>query len=139
MSMSTEIHSRLTEAVTYVLIASMGKLSCPNFMKMISAKGSFIYTHNPSKQAAEREQLEQNLDRMKMYLDKHIGEALAIPKSYKKYFNVHLNKKGELTSYDENTAYIESKLETCGYFCIITSEEMSAKGGLDSLQRSRCV
>ena len=55
----------------------------------------FHIYYNPSKQAAEREQLEQNLDRMKMYLDKHIGEVLTIPKSYKKYFNVHINKKGE--------------------------------------------
>ena len=90
----------------------------------------FHIYYNPSKQAAEREQLEQNLDRMKMYLDKHIGEVLTIPKSYKKYFNVHINKKGEFTSYDENTAYIESELETCGYFCIITSEAMSAKEAL---------
>ena len=56
----------------------------------------FHIYYNPSKQAAEREQLEQNLDRMKMYLDKHIGEVLTIPKSYKKYFNVHINKKVNL-------------------------------------------
>ncbi len=90
----------------------------------------FHIYYNPSKQAAEREQLEQKLDRMKTYLDKHIGEIITIPRSYKKYLSTRRNKKGELISYEEKEDVIRSKLETCGYFCIITSEEMTAKEAL---------
>lgn len=90
----------------------------------------FHIYYNPSKQAAERELLEQEIDRIKMYLDKHIGEKITEPKSYRKYFHMHFNKNGELTSYEENADAIQAKLEVCGYFCIITSEEMTAKEAL---------
>lgn len=90
----------------------------------------FHIYYNPSKQAAERELLEQEIDRIKMYLDKHIGEKITEPKSYRKYFHMPFNKNGELTSYEENADAIQVKLEVCGYFCIITSEEMTAKEAL---------
>ena len=86
----------------------------------------FHIYYNPSKQAAEREQLEQEIDRIKLYLDKHIGEDITVPKSYYKYFNFRFNKSGELTSYREKADVIQSELELCGYFCIITSEKMTA-------------
>ena len=82
--------------------------------------------YNPSRQAAERELLERDLDKMRTYLEKHIGEPIPIPKSYKKYFSVRVNKKNELTSFEEKEDVIQAKLEVCGYFCIITSEEMTA-------------
>ena len=90
----------------------------------------FHIYYNPSRQAAEREKFEQDIDRMKLYLDKHIGEKDPIHKSYKKYFNLRFNKKGELASYTEKTEVIETKLKVCGYFCIITSETMTAAEAL---------
>lgn len=90
----------------------------------------FHIYYNPSKQAAERELFEQDIDRMKLYLDKHIGEKDPIHKSCKKYFNLRFNKNGELSSYTENAEAIESRLKVCGYFCIITSETMTAAEAL---------
>jgi len=90
----------------------------------------FHIYYNPSKQAAEREVFEREIDKMKVYLDKYIGEKITVPKSYKKYFNIHFNKKDELTSYEEIKDAIQAKLEVCGYFCIISSEEMTAKEAL---------
>jgi len=90
----------------------------------------FHIYYNPSKQAAEREQIEQEIDRIKLYLDKHIGEKVTIPNSYKKYFDIRFNKKEELSSYKENAEFIEAKLKVCGYFCIITSETMTAAEAL---------
>lgn len=90
----------------------------------------FHIYYNPSKQAAERELFEQDLDRIKLYLDKHIGEKITVPKSFREYFNVHFNKNEELTSYEEKEAAIRSRLEVCGYFCIITSESMTAQEAL---------
>lgn len=86
----------------------------------------FHLYYNSSKQAAEREKLEQDIDKIKLYLDKHIGDNIDVPKSYRKYFNVRFNKNGALTSYSEKADVIQAKLELCGYFCIITSEPMTA-------------
>ena len=90
----------------------------------------FHIYYNPSRQAAEREQLEQEIDRIKLYLDKHIGEKITVPKSYKKYFDIRFNKNDELSSYKEKADVIEAKLKVCGYFCIITSETMTAAEAL---------
>lgn len=95
-----------------------------------TCKRQFHIYYNPSKQAAEREQFEQDIDRMKTFLDKNIGEIVTVPKSYKKYFCVRFNQKEKLISYEENKEVIQAKLEECGYFCIITSENMTAKEAL---------
>ena len=49
---------------------------------------------------------------------------------YKTYFTLRYNKKDELLSYEEKADVIQSKLELCGYFCIITSERMTAQEAL---------
>ena len=85
---------------------------------------------NPSKQAAEREQFEQTIDRMKLNLDKVVGTEAHLGKVYQDYFNLHFTKKGKLLSYKEREDVIQEKLELCGYFCIITSEEMTAANAL---------
>ena len=95
-----------------------------------SHERQFHIYYNPSKQAAEREQFEQEIDRVKLYLDKHMGEKITVPKSYKKYFERRFNNSGELVSYKEKADVIESKLQVCGYFCIITSETMTATEAL---------
>lgn len=81
---------------------------------------------NPSRQAAEREKLEQILDKMKLFLDKHKGEDLTLSKTYDEYFTLHRDKKRRLISYEERKDVIKSLLDLCGYFCIITSESMTA-------------
>ena len=90
----------------------------------------FHIYYNPSKLAAEREQLELWIDRIKTFLDKHIGEKITIPKTYQELFTFRTNKAGELVSYSEKTEAITRRLELCGYFCIITSEKMNASDAL---------
>ena len=90
----------------------------------------FHIFYNPSKQAAEREQLEQLIDRIKTYLDKHIGEKITLPKTYQELFTFKFNRKGEFISYSEKTDVITKRLELCGYFCLITSEKMTASDAL---------
>ncbi len=85
---------------------------------------------NPGKQAAEREQLEQLLDKMKQYLDKHKGDAITLGQTYQRYFELHFNKKHQLVSYSEKQEVIKQELRLSGYFCIITSEEMTASEAL---------
>lgn len=85
---------------------------------------------NPSKQAAEREQLETQIDRFKLHMDKHMGEAVSLGKTYDHYFKLAYDKQGRLISYKENVEVIEHELKLCGYFCIITSDEMTASQAL---------
>jgi len=95
-----------------------------------SCERFFHIYYDPSKQAAEREQLEQIIDKMKTYLDKHIGTEITFGKIYHDYFDIHYNKKNKLVSYEERADVIEEKLRLCGYFCIITSEDMTASEAL---------
>lgn len=56
--------------------------------------GYFYIYYNPSKQAAERERLELTGERMKIRLDKHIGEITILPKICQDYFLIRYDKKG---------------------------------------------
>lgn len=90
----------------------------------------FHIYYNPSKQAAERELLEQQIERFALYLEKHIGTDAKFSKTYHDYFNLVYDKKGILISVSEKEGVIEKHLRLCGYFCIVTSEEMTASAAL---------
>ena len=85
---------------------------------------------NPSKQAAEREHLEQTWDKMTTFLDKHLGDVLTLSKTYHYYYELKFDKEGHLLSYRERADVAERELNLCGYFCIITSEQMTASQAL---------
>ena len=85
---------------------------------------------NPSKQAAEREIFEQKIEKMRIYAEKHIGTETRFSKTYHEYFDIQYNKKGVLISVSENEETIEQQLRLCGYFCIVTSENMTASAAL---------
>ena len=95
-----------------------------------TANRYFHLYFNPSKQAAERELLEQRLDSLKLNLDKHKGTDATFGKAYHDYFDIRYDKDGNLASYKEKKDVIQERLELCGYFCIITSEKMTAAEAL---------
>jgi transposase len=85
----------------------------------------FHIFYNPSKQAAERERLEQGVDSMHQFLEKHIGTDTKFGPAYNHYFSLYY--KGEkLVGIQERSDVIQKELDLCGYFCIITSEKMTA-------------
>jgi hypothetical protein len=91
------------------------------------------YVHiyfNPSKQAAEREVFEQQIEKYRLFLEKHIDTDTKFSKTYHNYFNIVYNKKGILISVSEKEDVIERQLRLCGYFCIVTSERMTASAAL---------
>ena len=95
------------------------------------SKTRFFHIYfNPSRQAAEREQLEAKLDKFKLYMDKHLGEEVTLSKTYHHYFKLTFDKKGRLLSYKEQYDVIQKELQLCGYFCIITSEDMNSSQAL---------
>lgn len=93
-----------------------------------------------SKAASEREDLESKIDRIAAYLKKQEGQPVIIDKSYEKYFSLEYYHEGKddqcFFCGIEKASVIEEELKMCGYFCIITSAEMSAKEALD-LYKSR--
>ena len=90
----------------------------------------FHIYYNPSKQAAEREHLEQRVEKLRQFLDRHIGRTEKFGRTYQSYFRIHYDRKGVLRGVQERTDVIERELQLCGYFCIITSEKMTASQAL---------
>ena len=90
----------------------------------------FHIYYNPSKQAAEREQLEQRIEKLRQFMDRYIGKDVKFGKTYQEYFHLHYDRRGCFRGADERTDVIERELQLCGYFCIITSEKMTATQAL---------
>ena len=90
--------------------------------------------------SAERAALEAKIDRIAAYLKKYEGQQVVIDKSYEKYFSLEYYHEGKedqcFVCGIEKSSVINAELELCGYFCIITSAEMSAKEALE-LYKSR--
>lgn len=94
-----------------------------------TAERYFHIFYNPSKLAAEREKVEERVDGLRQYLEKHIGKTTQFGSTFQRYFHLHYNKK-KLVGIDEKADVIQHELDLCGYFCIITSEKMTAQQAL---------
>lgn len=93
--------------------------------------------HSVQKESAERTQMESNLRQMDRFLKKHTNEIRQFGPGFEKYYILHYNEKtGQFQFAEEKISAIEEELSLCGYFCIITSEKMSAKEALN-LYKSR--
>lgn len=90
----------------------------------------FHIYYNPSKQAGEREVLEQRIEKLRQFMEKRVGKEETFGKAYQDYFHLHYSRNGIFLGADERTDVIEEQLRLCGYFCIITSEKMTASQAL---------
>ena len=90
----------------------------------------FHIYYNAGRQAAEREQLEQKIDSYKKFLKRMEGQPVAFGKSYESYFDLYHDKDGRFLYARERAVAIEEELNLCGYFCIVTSEKMTAEEAL---------
>lgn len=93
--------------------------------------------HSINKESSERTLLAKKLRQMKSYLLKHTNEAIAFGPGFSKYFILHYNEENNVFLFPEDrTQIIEQENALSGYFCIITSEKMTAKEALN-LYKSR--
>ena len=91
----------------------------------------FHIYHNISKEAAERNLFEDDLKKMKTYMTKHQNEEVSFGPKYSKYFYLHYDKSGKtFLMAEEKTSETERHINLCGYFVIVTSENMKAKEAL---------
>ena len=90
----------------------------------------FHIYYSPSQMSSERERVEQKVEKLRTFLEKHVGTDAQFGKTYTDYFHLHYDRKKIFRGADERADVVERELKLCGYFCIITSEEMSASQAL---------
>jgi transposase len=90
----------------------------------------FHIYYNPGRQAAEREQLELKIENYKKFFRRLEGQEISFSRNITHYFDIYYGKGGKFLYAQEKASVIESELALCGYFCIVTSEKMSAEQAL---------
>lgn len=95
----------------------------------------FHLYHGTGREHAEREQIEDRMERMARLLRRHEGEEYAVSDSWRRYYDLHYKGRKFLFA-RERSEVVERELALCGYFCIVTSEEMTAREAL-ALYKSR--
>ncbi len=95
----------------------------------------FHIFYDDRRKTAERESLEDKIDRMAVYLQEHEGTKQDLDSRFRKYFDLIYYHKGKA---DEKFMYgrelydvIDREINLCGYFVIITSEKMTAEEAID--------
>lgn len=97
----------------------------------------FHLYHSISKESAERAGIENMINQMTLYLKKYQNKVKEFGPGFEKYFNLHYNEKTQaFVLPEERCSVVERELDLAGYFCIITSEKMSAKEAIE-LYKSR--
>lgn len=97
----------------------------------------FHLYHSISKESAERVGIENRLNQMTLYLKKYQNKVKEFGPGFEKYFNLHYDEKTHaFVLPEERCSAVERELDLAGYFCIITSEKMSAKEAIE-LYKSR--
>jgi transposase len=87
--------------------------------------------HSNQRRAAESMVLETKLNKMMDAMDKFKGSRYVFQKSFLNYFELTYDNDGTFLMYEERQGVVERELNTCGYFCIVTSEKMTAKQALE--------
>ena len=95
----------------------------------------FHIYYDPAKSVAERTHLEDKLARMEKLLKRMEGKAFELDRQMKRYYEAEYYNEGKkdqcfVTAY-EREEVVEEELNLCGYFCIISSAEMTAREALD--------
>ena len=99
----------------------------------------FHLYHSISKESAERIEIENRINQMTQYLKKYQNKVKEFGPGFEKYFNLHYDEKSQTFILpEEQCSVVERELDLAGYFCIVTSEKMSAKEAIE-LYKSRDV
>ncbi|MFA6931922.1 MAG: transposase [Lentisphaeria bacterium] len=97
----------------------------------------FHIFHSARREAVELEEIEAKIERMSRYIKKFEGRETAFAEEYSRYFELFFDKKGRKFLFArEKPGVIEHGLSLCGYFAIVSSEEMTASEAL-RLYKSR--
>ena len=95
-------------------------------------KESYFHVyHDIASESEERTNLVKTLRKMRNFLKKHENQVRDFGSNIERYFYLHYNEKtGAYLFSEDRCSVIEEENSLSGYFCLITSEEMTAKEAL---------
>ena len=97
----------------------------------------FHIYYNDAKKVAENEVIEVDVERMAAYLKAREGTVYDPGNRVRDYFEPFISEKdGVFLFAREKKEAIERKVVLCGYFCIVTSQKMTAREAIE-LYKSR--
>ena len=95
----------------------------------------FHIYYNSLKASKEREILEHKIDQYARYIKRHQGQNVELEEAIRKYLDPIYYHEGKpdqkLMGAAERTGVINEEIRQCGYFVIITSEQMTAHDALE--------
>lgn len=91
----------------------------------------FHIYHSTGKEHGEKEELEEMLERLGKSLRAQYGTDYQLSDGEKEYFDTFYDSHGILTLVKEKDDVIKRALQLCGYFCIVTSDKMTAADAID--------
>lgn len=91
----------------------------------------FHIYHSTGKEHGEKEELEEMLERLGKSLRAQYGTDYQLSEAEKEYFDTYYDNHGILTLVKEKDDVIKRALQLCGYFCIVTSDKMTAAEAID--------
>ena len=91
----------------------------------------FHIYHSTGKEHGEKEELEETLEHLGKVLKDQYGTDYQLSDTEKEYFDTFYDRNGILTLVKEKDDVIKRALRLCGYFCIVTSDKMTAAEALD--------
>ncbi len=111
-------------------------------------KPRFIHLyHSSSLEAHERAEVEKKINRLTSFLNSHINQFREFGPGMETYFELYYDENAKrrktgrkndkeqaskkFVFFEEKMHVIETELKLCGYFCIVTSEKMTAKEALE--------
>ena len=106
------------------------KISGCSFRRKLHEDGRQRYIHlyfSPDRMNEERNRLLQNLNEMKLLHEKSKGKEVSFTAAHEHYFDLSFDTKGRFLCASQKKDVIEQELKLCGYFAIVTSEEMTAE------------
>ena len=111
-----------------------------SFVYSGDTKKRYIHIYySAAKAAGERSRFEEKIHEMQKFMDQYKDTDREFGPVFQKYFHLHYNKEsGHFVYAEPNLPVIRDELELCGYFAIISSENMDAKKAIE-LYKSRDV
>lgn len=87
--------------------------------------------HSAALEAAERADMEAQMDRAERWLAAHVGQAAPAEPWIRRHYALDVEKKsGLLRGWTPRADVLERELRLCGYFAMVSSEKMTAAGAL---------
>ncbi len=128
-----EFKGRFEDAPSHVLTNSrLSGITTERQLFPGDEKKRFFHLYfNPYKHAQQWEELNRQVCRMNQEIAKAVGTKLVLAPEYEEFFELLYDKNGTLLHAVVRDQAIGAMMRRLGYFCIVTSEKMTAQEAYD--------